>query len=43
MWDAMPATKEQRDMLFRKMKEAGYEWNGEKKELKKAGSKTFNG
>ena len=32
--DAIPATKEQRDHLFAKMKEAGYEWNAEKKELK---------
>jgi hypothetical protein len=31
---AKPATKEQRDMLFQKMKEAGYEWDAEKKELK---------
>ena len=30
-----PATKEQRDQLFSKMKEAGYEWDAEKKELKK--------
>ena len=30
-----PATKEQRDLLFSKMKEAGYEWDAEKKELKK--------
>ena len=29
-----PAAKEQRDLLFQKMKEAGYEWNDEKKELK---------
>ena len=29
-----PATKIQRDLLFQKMKEAGYEWNAEKKELK---------
>lgn len=29
-----PATKEQRDLLFRKMKEAGYEWDAEKKEVK---------
>ena len=29
-----PATKEQRDTLFAKMKEAGYEWDAEKKELK---------
>ena len=33
--DATPATKEQRDLLFQKIKEAGYEWDGEKKELKK--------
>ena len=30
-----PATKEQRDTLFTKMKESGYEWDSEKKELKK--------
>ncbi len=30
-----PATKEQRDTLFAAMKEAGYEWDAEKKELKK--------
>lgn len=30
-----PATQEQRDLLFSKMKEAGYEWDAEKKELKK--------
>jgi len=30
-----PATKEQRDLLFQKMKEAGYEWDAEKKEPKK--------
>ena len=30
-----PATKEDRELLFRKMKEAGYEWDDEKKELKK--------
>ena len=30
-----PATKEQRDLLFQKMHEAGYEWNANKKELKK--------
>lgn len=29
-----PATKAQRDTLFAKMKEAGYEWDAEKKELK---------
>ena len=31
----LPATKEQRDFLFTKMKEAGYEWDVNKKELKK--------
>lgn len=30
-----PATKEQRDLLFQKMKEVGYIWDAEKKELKK--------
>ena len=30
-----PATKEQCELLFRKMKEAGYEWDAGKKELKK--------
>ena len=30
-----PATKEQRDHLFQKMKEAGYEWDADKKELRK--------
>lgn len=30
-----PATKEQRDLLFQKMEENGYEWDAEKKELKK--------
>ena len=30
-----PATKEQRDILFQKMKEAGYEWDAENKELRK--------
>ena len=33
--DLKPVTKEQRDLLFQKMKEAGYEWDAEKKELKK--------
>ena len=33
--DITPATKEQRDFLFQEMKEAGYEWDVEKKELKK--------
>ena len=30
-----PATKEQRDLLFQKMKEAGYTWDEKKKELRK--------
>lgn len=29
-----PATKEQRELLFSRMKEAGYEWDAEKKEVK---------
>lgn len=33
--DFYPATKEQRDTLFLKMKEAGYEWSEETHELKK--------
>lgn len=40
--DITPATKEQRDLLFKKMKEAGYEWYSEKKELKKIEPKTLN-
>lgn len=39
---AKPATKEQRDLLFTKMHEAGYEWNAEKKELKKIPIAIFN-
>jgi len=31
-----PAAKEERDLLFQKMKEAGYEWDADKKELKKS-------
>lgn len=30
-----PATSEERDLLFAKMKDAGYEWDADKKELKK--------
>lgn len=30
-----PATKEQRDLLFQKMKEAGYKWDVDEKKLKK--------
>ena len=33
--DLIPATKEQRDTLFAEMKEAGYWWDAENKELKK--------
>lgn len=33
--NAHPATKEQRDILMKAMKDAGYEWDAEKKELKK--------
>ena len=33
--NVVPATKEQRDLLFAKMKEAGYEWDADKKELRK--------
>jgi len=36
-----PATKEQHDLLFQKMKEAGYEWDSEKKELKKIEQSTI--
>lgn len=35
MQEVTPATKEQHDLLFKKMKEAGYEWDADKKELKK--------
>ena len=37
-----PATKEQRDLLFQKMKEAGYEWNAKEKKLKTTVVPTFN-
>lgn len=40
--DVKPATKEQRDLLFQKMKEAGYEWDAEKKELKKIEQKSWS-
>lgn len=33
--DIHPATKEQRDSLMKAMKESGYEWDADKKELKK--------
>lgn len=35
MQEVTPATKEQRDLLFRKIKEAGYKWNAETKTLEK--------
>jgi hypothetical protein len=37
--DIHPATKEQCDLLFQKMHDAGYEWNIESKELKKIENK----
>ena len=37
-----PTTEEQRDHLFAKMKEAGYEWDAENKELKKIEQKLAN-
>ena len=40
--DWHPATKEQRDLLFQKMKESRYEWDAEKKELKKLIKNNFN-
>lgn len=39
---AYPATKEQRDLLFQKMRESGYEWDAEKKEVKKIELKKGN-
>ena len=33
--NVVPATKEQRDLLFAKIKEAGYQWDVDKKELRK--------
>ena len=32
--EVRPATKEQRDLLFKKIEEAGYQWDAKKKELK---------
>ena len=37
----IPDTKEKRVLLFQKMEEAGYEWDVEKKELKKIGNKSI--
>jgi len=39
--NSIPATKKQRNLLFQKMKESGYEWNADKKELNTIESK-FN-
>jgi hypothetical protein len=38
-----PATKEQRGILFSKMHDSGYEWDSEKKELKKIEDEEYNG
>lgn len=38
--DLKPATKEQRDILLKAMADAEYEWDSEKKELKKIGQKS---
>ena len=40
--DFKPATKEQRDILFQKIKEAGYNWNFETKTLEKLVEPKFN-
>ena len=37
-----PATKKQRDLLFQKIKEAEYEWDAEKKELRKTEQKAVS-
>ncbi len=38
----VPATKEQRDALMKAMNDAGYEWDGERKELKKLKKPKFD-
>ena len=38
-----PATKEQCDLLFQKMKDAGYEWDAENKELRKIYDENYDG
>ena len=43
MQEVTPASKEQCDLLFQKMKEAGYEWNAEKKELKEIENEEYDG
>ena len=40
--DTIPATKSQRDTLFAKMKEEGYEWSEETHELKKISQRTIS-
>lgn len=40
--EVKPATKEQRDLLIEKMEQAGYEWDAEKKELKRIEPKTLD-
>lgn len=40
--DFSPATKKQRDLLFVKMREEGFEWDAEKKELRKIEQKLAN-
>lgn len=35
VYNVHPASKEQRDLLFQKMRESGYEWDFENKKLKK--------
>ncbi len=44
LWDRdfVPATREQRDLFFQKMKEADYEWDAKKKELKKLEKPIWN-
>lgn len=37
-----PATKEQRDLLFQKIKEAGYKWNAKTKTLEKLSESKFD-
>ena len=41
-WNLHPATKEQRDLLFQKIKETGYGWDVDKKELKKLEKSSFH-
>ena len=40
--DIHPATKEQRDFLFKKLKESGYKWNTETKTLEKLEKSSFH-